>query len=442
MKKKLGIWVLTSLVVGNMVGSGVFLLPASLAFLGSITIFSWIATAIGAMFLALVFAKLSKMFPRTGGPYVYCKEGFGNFIGFQVAYNFWICKWAGSAAIATALTGYLSAFFPILEQNNYYAVLVSISGVWVFSLVNIFGIHLAGGFQLCLTILKYIPLILATVIGLFYIDLENLAYFNISGKSNFSALSAGAMLTLWAFLGLESASIPADDVDHPEKTIPRATILGTTLAGIVYILSTVAIMGVIPMPELQDSPAPFADFAGKIFGPWGMFAMGFVAVISCAGALNGWILVQGQIPMAAARDGLFPRRFGKVSKDRSPVFGIAFSSLLITLLLILNLSKNLVEQFTLIISLATLAGIIAFLYTSVAEFVIYIKYPEKVDKKKVFKTLTISGLAFLYTFWAVASAGQEVVYYGSLLLFSSIPIYGWMEWQKYRKNHLIPGKNG
>jgi APA family basic amino acid/polyamine antiporter len=266
--------------------------------------------------------------------------------------------------------------------------------------------------------------------------MENLSYFNVSGKSNFSALSSGAMLTLWAFLGLESASIPADDVENPEKTIPRATIIGTSLAAVVYILSTIAIMGVIPMSELQNSAAPFADFAGKIFGPWGMYAMGVVAVISCAGALNGWILVQGQIPMAAAKDGLFPRRFGKVSKNRSPVFGIVLSSVLVTLALILNFNKNLIDQFTFIISLATLAGIIAYLYTSVAEFVIYIKYPEKAHKKKIVKTLTISGLAFLYTFWATVSAGQEVVFYGSLLLFSSIPIYGWMEWQKYRSTIL------
>ncbi|MCB1107931.1 MAG: amino acid permease [Chlamydiia bacterium] len=430
MKKRLGFWVLTSLVLGNMVGSGVFLLPASLAEYGTITIFSWLATAVGAMFLALVFAKLSQLFPKTGGPYVYCREGFGNFIGFQVAYNFWICKWAGSAAIATALTGYLSAFFPILSENPFYGFLVTVGAVWLFSVINIVGIHWAGGFQLVLTILKYIPLILVTVIGLFFIEWDNLTLFNVSGKSNFSALSGGAMLTLWAFIGLESASIPADDVESPEKVIPRATIVGTLLASIVYIFSTVSIMGVLPVTALKDSVAPFADFAGKLFGPWGMYAMGGVAVISCAGALNGWILVQGQIPMAAAKDHLFPKVFGKVTKGRSPAQAIVISSVLITLLLLLTLNKNLVEQFTLIISLATLAGIISFLYTSMAEFVIYIKYPDKA--KRVAKTLTISGLAFLYTFWATASAGKEIVFYGSLLLFSSIPIYGWMEWQKYR----------
>ena len=191
------------------------------------------------------------------------------------------------------------------------------------------------------------------------------------------------------------------------------------------------------MPDLQESTAPFADLAGKIFGSWGMYVMGAAAVISCAGALNGWILLQGQIPLAAAKDNLFPKRFAKVSKSRSPVFGILFSSVLITLLLYLNFNKALVDQFTFIISLATLAAIIAYLYTSVAEFVIYIKHPDKVEKATVVKTLTIAGLAFIYTFWATISAGQEIVFYGALLMFTSIPIYGWMEWQKYRKKIIV-----
>jgi len=433
MNKKLGVWMLTALVVGNMIGSGVFLLPASLANFGSITVFSWVATAIGAMLLAMVFAKLSTLFPKTGGPYIYCKEGFGNFVGFQVAYNYWIYMWVGNAAIAVAFTGYLATFFPQLAQNDMMAFLVTAGVVWFFTLVNLVGVHLAGSFQLILTILKFVPLVLIALIGIFFVDTENLQYFNISGKSNLSALSGGAMLTLWAFLGMESASIPADDVKDPKKTIPRATIIGTALTAVVYILSTVAIMGVIPMPQLQGSTAPFAELAGKIFGPWGMYVMGGAAVISCAGALNGWILLQGQIPLAAAKDHLFPKRFALVSKSRSPVFGILISSVLITILLFMNFNKNLVDRFTFIISLATLAAIMAYLYTSVAEFVIYVRHPDKADKKTIVKTLTISGLAFLYTFWATVSAGQEIVFYGALLMFTSIPIYGWMEWQKYRK---------
>ncbi|WP_316357652.1 amino acid permease [Candidatus Neptunichlamydia sp. REUL1] len=163
-------------------------------------------------------------------------------------------------------------------------------------------------------------------------------------------------------------------------------------------------------------PASLASFGGITIFSWIATAMGAMLLALVFAKLSK----------------LFSRRFGRVSKNCSPVFGIVLSSVLVTLVLILNFNKNLVDQFTFIISLATLAGIIAYLYTSVAEFVIYIKYPEKAHKKKIVKTLTISGLAFLYTFWATISAGQGVVFYGSLLLFSSISIYGWMEWQKHR----------
>jgi len=435
-KKQLGMWMLTALVVGNMIGSGVFLLPASLAQYGTITIFSWIGTAIGALLLALVFSKLCTLFPKTGGPYIYCKEGFGSFIGFQVAYNYWIYMWVGNAAIAVAFTGYLSTFWPELTSNNLLAFFVTAGVVWLFTVINVIGVHFAGFLQVILTILKFVPLILIAIIGIFFVEGKNLSYVNVSSESNFGAFSSGAMLTLWAFLGMESASIPADDVKDPQKTIPRATILGTTLTAIVYILSTIAIMGVIPIPMLMDSAAPFADLAGKIFGNWGRLVMGAAAVISCVGALNGWILLQGQIPLAAAKDELFPKKFSQISKNRSPVFGIVFSSILVTLLLILNFNKNLVDQFTFIISLATLAAIIAYLYSTVAEFVIYVKHPDKVDKPSVVKSLTIAGLAFLYTFWMTVSSGQEIVFYGALLMFTSIPIYGWMEWKKYQKQFI------
>lgn len=436
MKKKqrtLGVWMLSALVVGNMIGSGIFLLPASLAHFGSITIYSWIATAIGAMLLALVFAKLSTFFPKTGGPYLYCKEGFGNFIGFQVAYNYWVYMWVGNAAIAVAFTGYLTPFFPDLATNNLLAFFVTAGVLWFFTLINIIGIHSAGLLQLILTIIKFVPLLLIALVGLFFVDKQNLLEFNISGESNFAALSGGATLTLWAFLGMESASIPADDAKNPTKTIPRATIIGTFAAAVVYILCTIAILGVIPSSELQGSTAPFADFAGRIFGPWGRWIMAAIAAISCAGALNGWIMLQGQIPLAAARDNLFPKHFKKLSKNRSPIFGIVFSSVLVTLLLLLNFSKGLVDQFTFIISLATLAAIIAYLYTTIVEFTIYRKYPEKLNPKTYIKTLVISLLAFLYTFWAMVSSGQEIIFYGAILMFTSIPIYGWMQWQNYIK---------
>ncbi len=433
MHKKLSLSVLTSLVVGNMIGSGIFLLPSSLAQYGSITILSFIATAVGAMLLACVFSKLSTLFPKTGGPYVYCKEGFGDFIGFQVAYNYWIYMWAGNAAVAVALSGYLKFFIPSIAHSSFYLFLTSTTTIWFLTLINIKGVHLAGRFQLMLTILKVLPLLLIASIGVFFIDVSNLLQFNISTESNLSAFSGGAMLTLWAFLGLESASIPADNVLNPKRDIPLATIFGTLLTAIVYILATISIMGVVPMTELQQSTAPFALLAEKIMGPVGMYIIGLCAIISCVGALNGWILLQGHIPYAAAKDKMFPSAFGKLSKNGVPVFGTVISTILINILLFLNYNKSLVEQFTLIISLATLSALIAYIYTSASEFTIYLKHPDKVNREHVRKTLAVSSLAFIYSFWALFGAGPQTVFYGTLLMFSSVPLFGWMQWKKSRK---------
>lgn len=439
--KSLGFWMLTALVVGNMIGSGVFLLPSALAHLGTISVFSWMLTGVGAILLSLVFARLSTLFPKTGGPYVYCREGFGDFVGFQVAYNYWIYMWVGNAAIAVALTGYLSTFFPILSQNNFSAFMATAAVVWFLTIVNIIGVKLAGMFQLILTILKFIPLVLLGIIGIFFIDLQNLAQFNVSSQSDFSALSKGAMLTLWAFLGMESASIPADEVENPKKNIPRATILGTAFTALLYIITTIAIMGVIPVERLQGSNAPFADFAKVLFGDVGALIIGVVAIISCAGALNGWIMLQAQIPRAAAKDLLFPFRFSKLSKNRTPIFGLIVSSTLVTVLLVMNFQKSLVDQFTFIISLATLAALVAYLYTTIAEFLICLKSKE--GKKKLQKSLVIAGLAFIYVFWATLSSGQEIIYFGSILLFTSIPVYAWVHWQKGEPSERqILKKNG
>ncbi len=431
--QSLGFWMLTALVVGNMIGSGIFLLPAALAHFGTITIYSWILTAIGATFLALVFAKLSSLFPKTGGPYIYCRKGFGDFIGFQVAYNYWIYMWVGNAAIAVAFTGYLSAFFPELVQNNLVAFFVTAGMIWLVTLINLYGVRFAGIVQLVLTILKLVPLLLITFIAIFYIRSDNLMEFNLSGRSNFSAISGGAMLTLWAFLGLESASVPADEVKNPKQTIPRATIVGTLIVAVIYIVSTIAIFGVIPASVLAKSSAPYADLAEQILGPWGRYFMAGGAVISCVGALNGWILLQAQIPLAAAKDDLFPRHFSKLSKRGTPAFGLILSSCLVTLVLILNFQKNLVEQFTFIILLATLAAIVAYLYTTMAEYLIFAKHRETFEKKEIVRSLIIAGLGFVYAYWALISAGKDVVFYGSILLFSSLPIYAWMIWSHSKR---------
>lgn len=434
-QQKLGLWMLTALVTGNMIGSGIFLLPASLAAYGSISLLSWIATAVGALLIALVFAKLANVMPLIGGPYAYCREAFGDFIGFQMAYNYWIALWVGNAAIVVALTGYLSFFWPLLAKNALWSCLVSISLVWLMTFINILGVRHAGIFQLLTTILKLIPLLLIAFVGIFYIHPHFLSSFNLSGRSNLSAFSGAATLTLWSFIGLESASVPAGHVDNPTRTIPKATILGVIIATVVYILSSIAVMGVMPLTELAHSNAPYADAANIMFGPMGSTLVAIGAVISCLGALNGWILLQGQIPLAAAQDKLFPSIFLKKTENGTPIVGLVISSVLISLLLLMTLNHSLVKQFTIIILLATLASLIPYFLTTMSELVIFYKYPGLFKKgRTLFGSVAIAILAGIYSFWVIIGSGKETVFYGTLLLLSSAPVYVWMKWRASSKD--------
>jgi APA family basic amino acid/polyamine antiporter len=422
-KKSMGFWTLTALVTGNMIGSGIFMLPASLATFGSISILAWIITSIGTMILAIVFARLSRLLPREGGPYAYCREAYGDFIGFQIAYNYWIAVWIGNAAIVVTLISYLSVFIPALNSHPWFSFASCLVFIWGMTLINILGVREVGQVQVITTILKLVPLVLIAIVGLFFMQKANITQFNVSGQSNFTALTGAATATMWAFIGFESATVPAEYVINPRRNIPRATIIGTAIAALVYIFCTISVMGVLSMQQLAHSSSPFADAAHVIFGSSAHKMVALAAIIACLGTLNGWILMQGQIPHAAAKDGLFPKQFAKVTKAGTPAFGLIVSSILLSLMLAARYGASLVDQFILISLLATLAQLIPYIYTSVAELMLFIREREKFNRKRLLGSAILAMLAFAYTFWLIYGAGQQVVFYGLLLLLSSIPVY-------------------
>lgn len=427
---KIGIWTTTALVVGNMVGSGVFLLPATLAAYGGISILGWIGSSIGAIFLALLFSHLSKIITNSvGGPYAFTRVGLGDFAAYLVAWGYWFSIWCTNAAIAVTFVSYLTVFFPILATNKILSVMTGISAVWLLTWVNIQGVKEAGKVQLVTTILKLTPLVLISIVGLFYVDFNNFVPFNVSKDSDFGAVAATATLTLFAYLGLESATIPSGDIREPEKTIPRATMIGTSLTITVYILATVSVMGMIPAPELQKSNAPFSDAAAIIWGDSARYWVAIGAIISTFGALNGWILLQGQIPYAAARDKMFPAFFGRENNKKSPYMGLVISSLLITILLLSNLSKGLTEMFTFMILLTTIMVLVPYLFSAASYGVIVLQ--DRYWKKESISKVIIAAMAFVYSVWAVVGSGQEIVYWGFVALLCGIPFYVWMR----RKRH-------
>lgn len=419
---KIGFWTCTSLVVGNMIGSGVFLLPSALAVYGGISLLGWLFSTLGAFVLAILFSYLSKAMPSVGGPYAYTREGLGEFAGFLVAWGYWISIWCGNAAITVAFVSYLSVFFPILETSNLAAVLTGLGAIWLLTLVNSRGVKTAGTVQLVTSILKLCPLVLIAVFGIFYIDWQHFTPFNRSSETSLSAITSTATLTLWAYLGMESATIPANNVENPEKTIPRATIFGTAIAAFVYIFGTIAVMGLISPDVLQNSAAPFADAAAKMWGETARQWVALGAIISTFGALNGWILMQGQVPLAMSKDKLFPLVFSKENSNGVPIVGMVLSSVLLSILMSMNFSKSLAEQFKFMVLLATLATLIPYLFSAAAFVLILKKEKISVPKERIAK-LSIAFLAFSYSLWAIAGAGTDVVYWGFILLMLGVPIF-------------------
>jgi APA family basic amino acid/polyamine antiporter len=432
-KGKIGFLLSTSLIVGNMTGSGIFLLPAALAFYGGISLFGWILTLIGTLFLALVFSRLSRLITRAGGPYTYAREGFGEFAAYMVAWGYWISIWCGNAAIAVAGVGYLSFFIPELKENQILSACVAISSIWLFTYVNTLSIRKVGMTQLITTILKILPLILMGTLGFIYFERAHFTPLNLSGKSSFDAITASAALALWAFLGLESATIPSDKVRNPSKTIPRATITGIVIAALLYISSTVGVMGIISPADLQHSAAPFSDAAQKIWGDWASILIAIGAAIACFGALNGWILLQGQLPMAAARDKLFPPAFKRVSKNGIPLMGLVVASVLASALVSVNYTRGLVQMFSFMIRVSTLSCLLPYLFSSLSEIMMYLRGKQSYDRKRMIAALLISCPAFLYSLWAITGLEYEVILWGVILLAAGLPIYIWMKYRMRTK---------
>lgn len=440
--RPLGLWMCVALVVGNMIGSGVFLLPSALAAFGPIAIIGWILTSAGALVLALIFGRLARTTTVSGGPYAYTREGFGDFAGFLIGWGYWIAIWSGNAAVAVAFAGYVGFLVPHIAQNSNAGLLTALAAIWILTWVNIRGVSEAGMVQLVTTVMKTVPLILIAILGVSFIEPANYVPANISGQSSAAAIAACAALTLWAFIGLESATVPAAEVSQPEKTIPRATIIGTLLAAFVYIAVTIVAFGVIPSADLKNSSAPLAEIAHVMWGRYGGIFVAIAACISTFGTLNGFTLLTGQVPYSAAKDKLFPRSFGKLSKAGTPAFALIVSNALASGLIIMNYSKGLVDQFVFLTLLATTATLIPYLFCALAEIMIIAKSGKPIANQKVALVFTLGAVGFAYSAWAIYGAGHETVFYGFFLLVTGVPVYVLLKWRNRSpnsKNETIQG---
>lgn len=406
-----------------MIGAGVFLLPVSLAAYGGVGILGWICASIGAILLSFMFGALSKEAPYTlGGPYIFSRLGLGDFAGFLVAWGYWIAIWATNAAIAVALVGYFEVFIPVL-QNPLPAILTGLSFIWLFSWINSKPLKTVASVQLITTILKVFPLLLIGIVGIFFMNWDYLRPFNRSDEPLLSAITSTTTLTLFAYLGMESAGIISAETENADTVVNKSTIVGTLIAVVVYLISAIAIAGLIPPEELVRSSAPFADAAQAFLGDTAKYVIAACAVFATMGALNGWILLQGRIPLAAAQDDLFPRLFGRINQHGSPILGIVCSSVLASMLMILNYSKSLADTFTFMITLSTLSCVIPYLFSAASYLIIRFRKGDLGLSKMMWASI----LSFIFCIWITIGCGQEVVFYGFLLLLAGMPFYVWLK---------------
>jgi APA family basic amino acid/polyamine antiporter len=363
-----GLTTATALIIGSIIGVGIFNLPTSLASYGPISLVSMGLTTIGALALAMLFAALSRRLPADGGPYAYARVAYGNRFGFANAWSYWITAWAGNAAIAVGWVLYVEHFINTDHKKGFSIVLVLV-GLWVPAVINLSGVKNMGLIQVLTTILKFFAVGFVAIVGLFYIKSANYHPFNVSGQSTINAIGGGMAIALFSYLGVECASVAAGKVRDPDRNIPRSTILGTLATAVVYMLSLTAIFGILPNMTLANSTEPFSTAVNTMFGgTWAGDVMAILVIISGIGALNGWTMICAEMPLAAANDGLFPDRFKRLSKAGVPTFGIIASTTLASIAMIINyLGSSGANAFTTLVLMTGITAAIPYGFSALAQ---------------------------------------------------------------------------
>jgi len=415
-----------SLVVGNMIGAGIFMLPVSLSVYGSISIFGWLISGFMALILANIFKRLSIKYPGESGPFYYTEKSFGEFVGFFVIWGYWISILLVNASLAIAITSYSTIFISDLE-NTKFSLPFAITIIFFIGFLNLRGIKKVGKFQFITSILKVLPLLLTIFISFFVFDLSNFTPINISQETNLEAITITTALTFFAFLGIESATIPADKIKNPEKNIPKATIIGTTLTLFIYLFSSIAIFGIMNPSDIAVSNAPYADAIGIVLGDYGKIIIAIFAIISGVGCLNGWTLLQIEIPKNLSEKRLLGPFFSETNSNGVPYKGVIASTIIVCVLIGINYSKDLSNLFTYLILTSTFCTLILYFFISLSEIIIV--FQKKKNFSSNYKSLLSGITAFMFSIWMIVGVGYESIISGVILLSLSLPIY------IYQKNY-------
>ena len=416
--QKIGFWAVFALVTGSQIGSGVFMLPAALAPYGASSLWGWVASGFGAIMLALVFGQLCSRIPKTGGPHAYVMESFGKTAGFFTGWTYWVISWVSTTAVIVAAVGYLTPFLGI--DSKFMQISLEVFLLFIITLLNLRGVKASGNAEFVLTLMKMVPLIVLPIAALFLFDSQNFVKdVSVEILSDSTLISKVTLMTLWGFIGVESATAPAGSVINPSKTIPKAIVSGTICVALLYFLNSLGIMGVVPGQELMNSKAPYGAAAAVVFGGNWHLGINLLAAIICIGTLNAWILTSGQISLGLSQDRLLPDFLAKKNKYGAPYVGILLSSLGILPLLILTASDNLAKQIAQIIDFSVTAFLFVYALSCFALLKLLLR--EHFAKNKWTWLYVLAAIGFC--FWIFYKTEFETLLIASSFVISGIPMY-------------------
>ena len=441
---KFGLPQAMALVIGSIIGVGIFNLPTSLAAYGPITLISMALTTVGALALAVLFAALSRRLPADGGPYAYARVAFGNGLGFANAWSYWITAWAGNAAIAVGWVLYVEHFIN-KGQNRLFSVLLVLVGLWLPVVINLSGVKNMGSVQAVTTIVKFAALAFISTVGLFFISSANFTPWNVSKESTVAAIGGGMAIALFSYIGVETAAVAAAKVRNPDRNIPRATVLGTLAVAVVYLLSLIAVFGIVPTAKLASGTAPYSEAVNAMFGgTWAGNVMAVAVIISGLGALNGWTMICAEMPLAAAEDGLFPERFKRISKNGVPAFGIIASTVLASIAMAINyLGSGGATVFTTLVLMTGITAAIPYAFSALAQIKWRVIDQRTMHTPRFARDMIVAVLALVFSIlfiWYSRNTGNSFwVYWAPFFLAAGAMVLGIPVYRAQRSHMTQPG---
>jgi APA family basic amino acid/polyamine antiporter len=438
--QRLGLPSATALVIGSIIGTGVFTMPAVLAGAGTSSIITLGVIGVGAVLLGLLFGQLTKRVPHNeGGVYAYARHEFGDFAGYLTAWCYWITCWAGNAAIVSSWVLYVEELFGIDNPSAWTNFGIALTGLWIPAIVNLVGVRQMAWFQNVTVVLKFLPLLLAGTLGWFWVTADNFGPFNASGGSLYDAANLAAGVALFSFIGVECAAIAAGRVRNPRRNVGRASVIGTALSAVLYVAVTAAVMGLVPHDALVDDGAPFVAAFEEMFSGAGWVGkfVALTAVISGIGALNGWTMVTAEMPYAAAKDGLFLQQFTKENRKGAPWFGIVASTVVASALMGWSYSSDTgLDVFTDLVYLSVVTVAIPYFLSACAQVAFLVSRRRTVHGWSLARDGAIAVVGLLFSLWVTFASGYASVYQAMLLLLLGIPLYGFLKARRERLGQI------